>query len=162
MYQTTGDNNEQRKGDPYSEPAYILEFRPNGQVKQVILRTYKIDFLLGIIGGTFLFWYFVINLLAKVYNSFKFRAKMAEILYQEDSYNSSILVCFLHLIKIPSKILCCSELKEDVIRMKAVDEKIQRDLDLVNLVKKTENCYYLSSSLFHTIEERNLSLIYFR
>lgn len=30
-YSNFGDRNVQRKGDPQSDPGYILEFRPNGQ-----------------------------------------------------------------------------------------------------------------------------------
>ena len=77
-----GDRNEQRKGNATADPEYRLEFRPNGQVQQIIRRSYKIDFLLGMIGGCFVFWYFFVHFFAKFYNSYKVRVKLAEELHQ--------------------------------------------------------------------------------
>lgn len=46
--------------------------------------------------------------------------------------------------------------------MKRVDEKIERDLDYLELTKKIDTCYKISSSLFSNIVEKDVSLIYFR
>jgi hypothetical protein len=106
-----GDRNEQKKGNPDVDPAYVLEFRTDGQVKQFIKRSYKIDFLLGLIGGCFLFWYFFVHFFAKFYNAYKIRAKLAEVLHQEDGYDESMLVHCLYLMKFPSALCCCMGLK---------------------------------------------------
>jgi hypothetical protein len=37
-------------------PDFVLKLRASGNVKQVILRNYKIDELFGIMGGVFVFW----------------------------------------------------------------------------------------------------------
>jgi hypothetical protein len=63
-------------------PDFALKLRASGNVKQVILRNYKIDELFGIMGGVFVFWYFFIHFFAKRFNHFKLRAKLAEILYR--------------------------------------------------------------------------------
>ncbi len=39
---------------------------------------------------------------------------------------------------------------------------MERDLSYLNLVKSTDTCYKLSSSLFQTPVEKDLSAIYFR
>lgn len=122
-YSSFGDRNEQRKGNATADPAYILEIRPNGQLQQIILRSYKIDFLLGIIGGVFAFWYFFVHFFAKAYNAYKARAKLAEVLHQEDGYDESMFVHFLYLIKVPS-CMCCAGLREDLDRVAAVDSKM--------------------------------------
>ena len=110
-FDNSNDRTEQRKGNPSADPAYVLEFRPNGRVMQVIKRSYKIDFLLGIIGGCFLFWYFFVHFFAKFYNSYKIRAKLAEVLHQEDGYDESMLVHLLYLMQFPSSLCCCLGLK---------------------------------------------------
>lgn len=77
VYEDFGDRNVLRRGDAKAEPGFVLEIRPNGRVEQIILRSYKVDYLLGLIGGVFAFWYFIIHFFAKFYNSFKVRAKLA-------------------------------------------------------------------------------------
>ena len=67
---------------PNVDPAYVLEFRPNGKVQSIVMRTFKVDFLLGIVGGAFVFWYVVVHFFAKFYNAFRVRAKLAEALHQ--------------------------------------------------------------------------------
>ena len=119
-----GDRNEQKKGNATADPGYVLEFRPNGQVMQIIKRSYKIDFLLGLIGGSFLFWYFFVHFFAKLYNSYKIRAKLAEVLHQEDGYDESMMVHFLYLIQFPSKLCCCLGIKQDIERVALLDDKM--------------------------------------
>ncbi len=46
--------------------------------------------------------------------------------------------------------------------MELVDQKMERDLDYLQLVKNVDNCYRLSGSLFSNMIEKDLSQIYFR
>lgn len=62
-----------------------LKFRLaiSGRITRIILSNYKIDFLFAIIGGAFVFYYFVFGCFAKAFNNFKVKSKLAEILYSE-------------------------------------------------------------------------------
>lgn len=68
---------EEQYSDPNMGPDFVFKIRPSGNKKSVIWRNYKIDYLLGIIGGVFAFWYFFIHYFGKRFNNFKVRAKLA-------------------------------------------------------------------------------------
>ena len=66
-------------------PHYDIKIRPSGSKTRYIKRNYKIDFLFGVFGGVFLFWYFIIHFFGKAYNSFKTRQRVAEVIYDDES-----------------------------------------------------------------------------
>ena len=46
--------------------------------------------------------------------------------------------------------------------MRIVDEKMSRNLNYLSIAKQTDNCFRLSSSVFSTLEEKDLSLVYLK
>ncbi len=63
---------------------YRLKLTTSGKVQRIIFSNYKIDFLFAIIGGCFAFYFFFFGCIGKLYTNFQIRAKLAEILYDED------------------------------------------------------------------------------
>jgi hypothetical protein len=146
-------------GSPY------LEVRMQPSLNQVnyLQTTPKADFILGVIGGVFVLWYALLHWLGKVYNGFRVRARLAEMVYYEESINESPLNKLLAIAPLPACLLPpCHHIRSDVVRMRQVDKKIQNDLNYLWLIKHVDNLYLLSSSLFQGLPAKNLSLVFLK
>jgi hypothetical protein len=56
---------------------YNLKIRPSNNQINYIITKYKMDYLFGIIGGIFVFWYAIIHWIGKLYNSYHYRSRLA-------------------------------------------------------------------------------------
>lgn len=56
---------------------YRLKLSTSGKVQRIIFSNYKIDFLFAIIGGSFVFYFFFLGCIGKLYTNFQIRAKLA-------------------------------------------------------------------------------------
>lgn len=70
------------KGNITDTPTYSFSVRlGSGQTAYSITQK-KADFILGVVGGVFLFWWALLHCFGQAYNRFVFRARLAKILYE--------------------------------------------------------------------------------
>ena len=94
---------------------------------------------------------------------FQFNAHIAKVIYEEDGYDDYLVKRILAMLRVPRRFIprCC-DFRKDCERMKAVHDKIDNTLSHLTLLKYTDSCFRLSSSLFSKLEAKNFSLLYFR
>ena len=140
---------------------YQIKIKGSSLQANIVIMTPKSDFILGIIGGLFVLMYSIFHWIGKVYNGYNFRARLAEVVYDEQSIYESFLLKYLAISPLPICLFpSCFDIKYAISRMRQVDKKIINDLDYLWLVKYMKNCFYLSSVLFNRNEQRHLSLVY--
>ena len=146
-----------------AEPAYNFKVKLNQAATNYTITQKKVDWILGIIGGVFVFWYAVVHLLAGLYMRFHFNAHIAKVVYEEDGYDDYLIKRVIALLRIPRCLIprCC-DFRKDCERMKAMHRKIDNSLSHLSLLKYTDSCFRLSSSVFSKLEAKNFSLLYFR
>jgi hypothetical protein len=146
-----------------TQPSYRFKVKLNQASTDYTLTQKKIDWILGIIGGVFVFWYAIIHLLAGLYMKFNFNSYVAKIVYGEEGYDNFLIKKILAMLRIPRCLLPrCWELKKEVNRMQLVNDKIEHSLSHLTLLKYTDNCFRLSSAFFSRLEAKNFSLLYFK
>jgi len=64
-------------GSPY----YSVNIKPSGNQIRYLISTKKADTILAILGGVFVFFYVIFHWIGKLYNTFKVKAKLAEVIY---------------------------------------------------------------------------------
>lgn len=69
------------KASSVPEPSYNFKVKLNQASTTYTTTQKKVDWIFGIIGGVFVFWYAVIHLLAGIYMQFHFNAYIAKIIY---------------------------------------------------------------------------------
>ena len=100
---------------------YEMRFRPSSNQINYVIQNKKADYILGIIGGVFVFWYAILHWIGKLYNNFNVRAKMALIIYDEESISQSPLNKILTILPIPACLIpTCHKIKSDVMRMRQI------------------------------------------
>ena len=112
------------------------------------------------IGGVFVFWYAILHCFANKYNHFNIRGQLARDLYDEDNIDENPIKKILAMLPIPACLFCPTGLKNDILRIRQVDLKINDILNYLWLVKTADNCFRLSTSLFKRIQEKYLSMVY--
>ena len=143
------------------EKGFTYVVRPSGIKTTVILSRHKLDYLMGIMGGCIIFWYFIFAWIGKCYNKYRVQKKVTVKLYDEEPDGCCTSCCFV--CKIPACCVChCVDPDENVKRINSVNNVVTNNLNPVELVKSIDNCYRLSSSFQHSIEARNASLVYFK
>lgn len=100
---------------------YEMRFRPSANQINYVVQNKKADYILGIIGGVFVFWYAILHWIGKLYNNFNVRAKMALIIYDEESISQSPLNKILTIFPIPVCLIpTCYHIRSDVMRMRQI------------------------------------------
>jgi hypothetical protein len=146
-----------------AQPSYTMRVRLNQASTDYTVTQKKVDWILGIIGGVFVFWYAVVHLLAGLYMRFNFNAYVAKLVYEEDGYEASLLKKVLAMVRWPRCLLPrCMDIRRDTDRMKAVDDKMEDTLTHLGILKYTDICFRLSSAFFSSLQAKNFSLLYFR
>ena len=145
---------------PTTEPYYQVKIKPSSMLVQYVQETQKADSILAMIGGVFVFWYAIFHCCAKGYNHYNIRGQLARDLYDEDNVDENPILKMLALLPIPAFVFCCVGLKNDILRIRQVDKKMNDVLSYLWLVKTADNCYRLSTSLFRRIQERYLSMVF--
>ena len=62
---------------------YEVKIKGSSLLASVIIQTPKSDVILGIVGGIFVIMYAIFHWIGKIYNGFNFRARLAEVIYDE-------------------------------------------------------------------------------
>ena len=140
---------------------YEVRIKSSSNQINYILSTKKADVIGGIIGGIFVLMYALFHWIGKLYNSFNVRAKLAEEIYYEESINESPINKFLTIVPAPTCLLpSCFHIRNDVMRMRQIEKKINNDLNYVWLVRYVDTAFNLSSALFDRLQAKNLSLVF--
>lgn len=134
---------------PTDLPYYKIRVMPTGSAQRIIFTNYKIDFLFATIGGCFIFFFLIFSCFGRAFNEYLYKAKLADVLYDEDNENESFGTYIKRYLNLP----CC---KDEVI------QKIETDLDTIRLAQKVDNCYHLSTVGYSSLVEKNLSLVFLK
>jgi hypothetical protein len=70
------------KAGTASQPSYTYRVKLNQASTDYTITQKKVDWILGIIGGVFVFWYAVVHLLGGLYTRFNFNAYVAKLVYE--------------------------------------------------------------------------------
>lgn len=115
------------------------------------------------IGGAIVFWFMIVKLLTNPFQNFNIRSRLAKVIYGENSFDHSWFKKILAMTNIPRFLIpTCCDLRFDVDRMRAVDSKIRKSINHINLLKYTTNCFKLASRFFTNEETDDFAQIYFR
>lgn len=146
-----------------NSPSYVFQVKPSQSRSVFTLSQRKIDFILGVIGGVFVFWYAIVRFIGHAYNRLNFSLVVAREIYDEQVYDYCFATKLLAALRIPICLVpnCCG-LRADVARMKGLKGKIDRSLNHLGMVKYTDIVYQLSSSFFGVKAAKNLSQIYLK
>jgi hypothetical protein len=107
------------KASTTSSPAYSFLVKLNQASTDYTVTQKKIDWIFGIIGGAFVFWYAIIHLLGKLYMHFNFNMYIAKTIYEEDAYDDYLFKKFLAILPLPRCLIpSCLDIRSDVCRMK--------------------------------------------
>lgn len=70
------------KGGQANTPSYTFIVKPNEALTIYTQSQNKIDFIFGIIGGVFAFWYAIVHVLAVIYSKFIAYSYLAKLMYE--------------------------------------------------------------------------------
>jgi len=61
-----------------------MKIKLGSTMNKITLKTKRINWIIGVIGGIFIFWYAIIHVFAKMYSRFNFYLYLANVIYEED------------------------------------------------------------------------------
>lgn len=112
-----GENNRRTyvKASVTDQPAYTFKVKLNQASTDFTLTQKKMDWLFGIIGGVFVFWFMVTHVLKSLYMRFNFNAYIAKIIYNENGYDEFVIKKIIAMLRVPRCLIPkCLELRKDI------------------------------------------------